>query len=141
MSHSFSLCGLPGGWALCRESKALSFQHRFDNGGHGTHKREGLDGLSFAFSPEEIEMIENHILDGTQWMLRRQDMDMASRGRNTARPDDGKSAFLFDVLDSLILLGTPRQRDLQNMRAHIDGTKGRCAGGQQALLAVGLSDP
>ncbi|MEE8461111.1 MAG: hypothetical protein V3S50_03205, partial [Acidobacteriota bacterium] len=71
-------------------------------------------GLSFAFSQEQIDLFSSLILDGSQWMIRRAYWDHATQGREISRPGGvGISSDLDQVLSNMISMGTSRQAEFQ----------------------------
>ena len=99
------------------------------NGGYGEVFLEDMSswmplsqGLSFAFSQEQIDLFSSLILDGSQWMIRRAYWDHATQGREISRPGGVEiSSDLDQVLSNMISMGTSRQEEFQTFLDHTRG--------------------
>jgi chondroitin AC lyase len=63
-------------------------------------------GLSFAFSADKIGILSDLILGGTQWMVRRGNLDFACQGREISRPNNGQGSTFTGALDRMMGLQT-----------------------------------
>ncbi|MEZ0393403.1 MAG: polysaccharide lyase family 8 super-sandwich domain-containing protein [Pseudobdellovibrionaceae bacterium] len=81
-----------------------------------------ISGLSIAFTSTTVNNFSSLLLDGSQWMIRRNQWDMASAGRGFSRPQAQvvKPGFIT-ALDAMISLATPRKAEFQNFKSHIQG--------------------
>ena len=77
-------------------------------------------GLSFAFDAARLSILMNLILDGSQWMIRRNDWDYATGGREISRP--GWMKFNPNLKDMLPLITSSRHAELQAFVDHTNGT-------------------
>lgn len=78
-------------------------------------------GLSFGFSAAKIDILSGLILDGTQWMVRRGNLDFACQGREISRPNNGRASSFGTALTRMADLGTARQAELQAFNDHVQG--------------------
>ncbi len=93
-------------------------------------------GLSFGFAPENLDLLESYLLDGTGWMVYTDKIDpsamgriLANEGRNrvTAVPKSaGGSGNLryIDAVEYLATLKRPRSGEAAALAAQIRGTGG-----------------
>ncbi len=96
------------------------------NGGYGRAFMEDVmfwvlltQGLSFAYDAAKVAILTGYILDGSQWMLRRNNWDFACRGREIAR--GGGKFGTQNFKDNLLLLQSSRHAELQAFVDHISG--------------------
>jgi len=80
-------------------------------------------GLSFSFSQANIDIFSSLILDGSQWMIRRDLWDHAVSGRSISRSGHQKSpdGSVISVLDDMIAMNTSRITEFAAFKDHILG--------------------
>lgn len=80
-------------------------------------------GLNFGFTNDRIELFSHLILDGTQWMIRRDTFDWACMGRSISRPPsiNTPDPIISKALERMIDGGFPRQSEFQAFLDHISG--------------------
>ncbi|NLS91514.1 MAG: polysaccharide lyase 8 family protein [Planctomycetaceae bacterium] len=79
-----------------------------------------LNGTSFAFPPEKIELLSHLILDGTQWMTRNDATDFGAEGREITRR--GQSAgHLATAAGYMLQLKTGREDEFRALAARAAG--------------------
>jgi chondroitin AC lyase len=98
------------------------------NGGYGRGFQNDVSywmymsrGLPFAFSQEKIAVFSGLVLDGTQWMVRRGQVDPVCRGREISRPNSGRASGIAGALGRMIGMDTPRNAEFQAFSDHIEG--------------------
>jgi chondroitin AC lyase len=81
---------------------------------------EFTQGTRFAPTPEQLAILERHVLDGQQWMIRGRVFDYGVVGREIVR--SGKSARgLETAAERLAQLGSPRQKELMDFATRLRG--------------------
>jgi chondroitin AC lyase len=79
-------------------------------------------GLSFKFDEAKIEILSNYLLQGTQWMTYKSDLDFSTVGRTISRKSVLDNAgVLLKPLEQLYKLG---RSDTSEIRKYIEHIKG-----------------
>ncbi len=77
---------------------------------------------SFTFTPQQINIFSNLILDGHQWMVRGKMFDYSVLGREITRQGiSTKASSLITACQRMATLGTSRQAEFTALAAHING--------------------
>ncbi len=106
------------------------FQHGtlLYNGGYGWGFMDDItswalmaQGLSFAFDTGKMNILTGLILDGSQWMIRRNYFDFACSGREISRPGWGKLSNRQGLMDNLPKIHSGRHAELQAFVDHVNG--------------------
>jgi chondroitin AC lyase len=79
-----------------------------------------LDGTSFAFPPEKIDLLSHLILDGTQWMTRNDATDFGAEGREITRRGQS-SSHLAAAAEYMLQLKTGREDEFRALAARAEG--------------------
>ncbi len=84
-----------------------------------------LDGTSFAFKKENMEIFLVHVLDGLRHMFINNHFDYGAYGREFARKGTGTTRLLFKAVNMLVKCqGIPRRDELLALKNEM------CAGGK-----------
>lgn len=99
------------------------------NGGYGswligdvTLWMYNLRGLEPGFSKDDIEMMSRFLLEGDQWMMRNNQYDFGSAGRNISRKSGISSSHLKTYLERMKTLNPSRTNEFQAFIDHINKT-------------------
>ena len=76
----------------------------------GTRLARLLSGTRFALPPERVALLENLLLDGSQWMGLGPWQDWAARGREIARVGRGLGTYQATAAENLLALTPPSTR-------------------------------
>lgn len=98
------------------------------NGGYGRYMLSDIifwinitRGLSFGFSESDIELLQNAILEGEQWLIRRNRYGFGSVGRNLTRSNGTSAKGFKSNLQLMMGIDPSNSFHYQNMINHIDG--------------------
>ncbi|MBL8025536.1 MAG: DNRLRE domain-containing protein [Fibrobacteres bacterium] len=96
------------------------------NGGYGRGFMEdnitwllSAQGLSFSYDSAKVNLLVSYILDGSQWMIRRNGWDFSCGGREISRSGWGK--FHMGYVSKLRKIISPRSAELNAMADHVLG--------------------
>ncbi len=107
----------PGAEGLQADFSLLQHRRCLYNHGYGasfavdgTRLARLLSGTRFALPPERIALLENLLLDGSQWMGLGPWQDWAARGREIARIGRGLGTYQAAAAENLLALTPPSSR-------------------------------
>jgi len=118
----------PGAEGLQADFSLLQHRRCLYNHGYGasfavdgTRLAKLLSGTRFALPPERIALLENLLLDGSQWMGLGPWQDWAARGREIARVGRGLGTYQAAAAENLLALSppSPRSAELRALVARI----------------------
>lgn len=105
-----------------------------------TYWAEKVNGLSFQFSDSSIKNLSGFILDGMQWMIRRDRWDYGPAGRAVSRStwaDIGEESPVRASLKRMISLGTSDQTRFESFEAHLMGKNDKALIGNKLFWRSG----
>ena len=78
-------------------------------------------GTGYAFSPEKIDILSRHILDGQQWMIRGRTFDYGAWGRGISTRGPTTARVLILPCERMAALDTPRKAEFEAFAARLRG--------------------
>ncbi len=77
-------------------------------------------GTTFAFSPEQIDVLSMYLLDGEQWMIRGRRFDYSAAGREITRPGSGGAQSFVATCRDMLALDPPRRSEFEAFLARLE---------------------
>ena len=131
------------GDGIQRDNSFHQHGNQLYNSGYGlellgatTNTLELNKGTSFAYSTTQQHILVDHLLDGTQWMIRGQQFDYTTGGRYVTRKgfSDNADSLSGDLGDVLGAITNYRTTELQAFKSRIDAANS--SGSASSSLAL-----